>query len=78
MQVDKAIEYAIEVPGRGYMGFAMGSVDAEPGQCMGTLQDAEESLKHAQRRFVSLGCADIAESLRIASRTVTVTRGDWE
>ena len=76
-QVDTGTEYAIEVPGRGYMGFAMSSVQDEPDQLIQSESDAIESLKHARRRFVSLGCPDISETLRVVQRTITVTRDDW-
>lgn len=73
---DVAFEYAVEVPGRGYVGW-MGTLQPKGMEDGVPLADAEHLLKATQDKYISMGCPEIAETLRLVSRTVTVTRSNW-
>jgi len=72
-------EYAIEVPGRGYCGYTSDTVTtADDCGHMAKIVSAEERLKTLRATYINMGCPEIAATLRIVARTVTVTRSDWE
>lgn len=75
-RVDTSFEYAVEVPGRGYIGWVgILKPDIETG--LSELAEAEKILKSWQQEYISMGCPEIAETLRLVSRVVTVTRSNW-
>lgn len=73
---DTTVEYAVEVPGRGYVGW-MGTVQTKELEMGVNRDDAEQLLKATQGKYISMGCLEIAKTLHIVSRTVTVTRSAW-
>src|SRR6478736_6810910 len=79
MSVEETREYAVEVPGRGYMAWS-GHVHAtmEDDDYVKTMGDAEKRLEEGRNKFTSMGCPDIASTLRIVHRIMTVVRSDWE
>jgi len=74
---NSANEYAVEVPGRGYIGWAGSLLKDLPESGLPTLEDAEKTMKQGKAKYESMGCPDIAKTLRIVERTITVTRSDW-
>lgn len=79
IEINAANEYAVEVPGRGYVAETMPyfKISKEP-VCMPLGTDVGQALEHVKERFIAMGCADIAETVRAIYRTVTVTLGEWE
>jgi hypothetical protein len=77
-QFSSSNEYAIEVPGRGYVVDTIPqlTLSQEP-VCMPVRTDVSQALGNIKSRYIAMGCADIAETIRIITRTVTVTRGEW-
>jgi hypothetical protein len=80
---DTRTEYAIEVPDRGYIanypaGYD-GKVTRDPNQASvcDNPHDALERLKTSMGKYTSMGCPEIATTLRIVSRTATLTYSDW-
>lgn len=80
MIIDSEPEYAVEVAGRG---FSIGTrpllyiLGDEPTYGV-DLDEARAHMRSLQQHYISLGCADVALTVRIVTRTVTVTRGDWK
>lgn len=79
-EIDSAPEYAVEVPGRGYADSHPYSVclTKEPKAYSPVRDDAISALERTKERYIAMGCPEIAETVRLVSRTVTVTRGEWE
>lgn len=77
--IDQATVYAIEVPRRGWMNPMTGNVYQTTDSISGmeTQAEARKALDNARAKWIALGCPDIAKTLRIASRTVSVTRTEF-
>lgn len=75
-QVNESIEYGIEVPGRGFIGY-LGTLKPVLEMGVEDRRDALKMLSSAMSQYVNMGCPEIAKTLRIVTRTVTVTRSDW-
>lgn len=78
---DVTSEWGVEVPGRGYVITVLPSIIVELGDdpYTGTAsrEDAEAGLRRAKHAYTTMGCSEIADTVRLISRTVTVVRGDW-
>lgn len=78
--VESGVEYGVEVVGRGYVtGMLPFTVTLTDDPYTGTidLADAEALVKRTKGQYTSMGCPEIADTVRLISRTVTVTRSDW-
>lgn len=78
--VEAGTEYSVEVVGRGYVtGVVPWSISLTDDPYTGTidLADAEALVKRTKGQYISMGCPEIADTVRLISRTVTVTRSDW-
>lgn len=76
------VEYAVEVPDRGwYIGGMPPTtvlLSESPEHGVPNLAQANDLAYSVRNRYHALGCPEIAETVRVVSRTVVVTRGDWE
>lgn len=78
-------EYVVEVPGKGYINCwtAFGDSVTDTPPSSGTwgadlsYKRALEAYDRARGQYEQMGCADVAETIRIVSRIVTVERTDW-
>lgn len=78
IEMDAGVEYAVEIPGRGYAFDILSPSAVSPDPVSTTNRAyAEHVLRGLKARYVSMGCADIAETIRLISRTATVTRSEW-
>jgi hypothetical protein len=79
ISLDANNEYAIHVPGRGYVMSVGPTIITLVDDLIifPDLDDAIATMKRAKMQYVTMRCPEIAESIRILTRTVTVTRGDW-
>lgn len=75
-RVDTLEEFAVEVPGRGYLGI-LDMLSDDPDTGVTNPDDAVKMLKSGMRKYESMGCPEIAATLRVVKRTITLTRGDW-
>lgn len=70
-------EYAVEVPGRGFISY-LGNVSIDtPVDTFNTAEAASGALRNAAGLYRNLGAPEIADTLRVVERTVTVTYGEW-
>lgn len=82
--IDNRPDYSIEVPGLGFIGGTgfgpsdVAIVDESKATYSSDRSSAEKALEQVQKAYTRLGLVDTAASARIITRTVTVTRGDWE
>lgn len=77
---DVTYEYAIEVPGQGWLMSIMPgtySVHPEPQVLTGDLEDLQETLRKTKNIYRRMGAAVVGDELRLVVRTVTVVRSDW-
>lgn len=78
--VETDTEYGVEVVGRGYVtGMLPFTITLTNDPYTGTIDraGAEALVKRTKGQYTSMGCPEIADTVRLVSRTVTVTRGDW-
>lgn len=71
--VDEFIEYAVEIPGRGYATWGCG-VTPEPEWWTTNIREANEIAISMQGSYMRLGCAELAVAVRLVSRTATINR----
>lgn len=75
---DEFDEYVVEVPGRGYSGpYSNGLSEGHAVQPFLRKGDAEHDAESVRGRYVNMGLPEVAETVRVVSRKVTVARGDW-
>lgn len=77
MKIDEGVEYAVEVPGRGYIDWAGNLVEQDVMHCLPNINDAVRMMDDVKGRYRNMGCPEVAQTVRVVQRTVTVTRGDW-
>lgn len=72
-------EYVVEVPGRGYVGstYLSGLVDENQVVPFLSKGDADGEAERVAGRYRAVGCPEVAETVRVASRKVTISRGAW-
>jgi hypothetical protein len=76
--IETRTEYAIEVPGRGYIGFHGILRQGTDLLSFNEFDSAVRALESGRGKYISMGCPEVAETLRIVTRTVTITCSDWE
>lgn len=73
-------EYHVEIPGKGfyndYFGYNGGLIQ-NPIDGTTDREDAEKLLANGRGVYERMGCPEVAETLRIVSRTVTLIKTDW-
>ena len=75
---ETATEYAIEVPGRGFaVRQPWGVVVSDEAPYSSDLMHTMNELNSIKVTYEKAGCPEIAETVRLVSRTVTVTRSAW-
>lgn len=77
---DKATEFAVEVPGRGFLithGVSAKVITDPEFHGIEDGDDAIAFLDRGRKFFRGLQMPEIADSLRLVSRVTTVTRSDW-
>lgn len=76
---ETTFEYAIEIPNRGYVADIFPQMKVVPEIVFGcrTIEEADDILRRAYQGYIQMGCPEIAETLVIVSRAVTVRRSDW-
>lgn len=84
MMIETSVQYAIEYPGKGILSMSRGPSsiyligEAEEKSGMLSREDAEQTLKTLKGRYENMGVPEVAETLRIVSRTVTITYPDYQ
>jgi hypothetical protein len=75
---DTSFEYAIEVGNRGYLqpNFGTYKVGPEPQVCE-DVAVADEVMAAARKFFLGIAAPEIAHSLHLVTRAVTITRSEW-
>jgi hypothetical protein len=80
--IDSSNDYAVEVPGLGFVTghfpiISVRDVSTEAAY-VNDHTEANNLAKTVAAEYRRLGLWDIANTVRVVQRTVTVTRGDWE
>lgn len=79
--IDKSTEYGVEVADRGYVDTFCGTVVVSENELtttfVATLEEATSLAKRVVSAYTQMGCPEIAETIHIVERDVTVTRSDW-
>lgn len=78
--IDTHEEFAIEAPGRGYIDAYTGQISKDPSRmsAFDEIKNAQDSLDSTKRRYTSMGCPEIADTLRVVRCITTVSRSAWE
>lgn len=74
-------EYAIEMPGQGWLLCATPSVYSlvtEPVILGNDAEEARKALERARNFYSRIGAESVGSQLRLVARSVTVVRSDWE
>lgn len=76
--VNEHDEYAVEVPGRGYLDLYSSKL-REAHEVNGSPSEswALDEAERVRNRYRVMGCPDVAETVRVVSRKVTTSRGHW-
>lgn len=73
-------QWAVCAPGRGYIGWR-GDLIIGPGvdtmDALRTEEQALKSLADARRKYIDMGCPEVADTLIIVSRTAEIRVNDW-
>jgi hypothetical protein len=78
-EINSENEYAVEVVGRGYVFISFPSlVVSDKAAYQTDVADVHHTAELVRKAYISMGCPEVAETVRVVSRTVTVTRGEWE
>lgn len=73
---DVTTQYAIDVPGRGLIGW-MGFSANRDVSGFETLDEAREAMNSWIKKYASMGCPEVGATLQVIRRTATITFGDW-